>query len=76
MSIFTDYLTGIADAIRTKKGSAEPIPAAAFANEISTLALTTVDGTDLIQTSFRERTPALGSDSEFGYILTSIPKPV
>ena len=37
MSAFTDYLTGIADAIRTKKGTAEPIPAASFANEIATL---------------------------------------
>lgn len=37
MSTFTDYLTGIADAIRAKKGTAEAIPATNFATEIENL---------------------------------------
>ncbi len=77
MSTFTDYLTGIADAIRTKKGTAGTIPAANFAAEI--IGLETGGGTSIFSstnltiglvetTGFR--TNAI--EAEFGYVSGSL----
>ena len=50
MSSLTEFLTGIANAIRNKKGTTEPINAQNFASEIESIETGTSGTSDMLQT--------------------------